>query len=461
MNETRTKTPGAITRPALHRHWLAIWWHAHRAVKARISVAVYLRHQVAQHMLRLTSLGMRLPLEVSLDGDELRLREVAAPEPEAQRLVPSAEEVEREQESELARRHGPAALAELTGERARGERLDEQVAEARAELDRRRGELAAALASGQAASLGKRPASMYMRPAVPSPFPGVVAMTGAVLLVLAEAWQLAVPILNANGLDAGDLRSEFLRAPPQVLLAVAMALGCTAGLVYLAHVALQHGSRSLHGGVKGRRRLADAVIAAAASALALFAAWQLGGLRHESAAAGLALVLGGSGSVSGSLPFSVFFLMTGLLPFFSAVLFDAGQASLGRRAGYAKDAWNFDRSLRAREEIRERLEERIRLAEQALLDQRVQRTGSEVAVRRLGWLGEEAKREAASEKWLAGEALARAREELRAAIEADRLAYLKAAGRAGGLAPGGPARPIVLFSPEGAAAPRGLSRRAA
>ena len=192
-------------------------------------------------MLRLTSLGMRLPLEVSLEGDDLRLREVAAPAPEATRPAPSTEDVAREWESELARRHGPDALAELTGERAKAVRLDEQIEDALAEVDRRRKELDAALASGQAASLGERAGSTSLRPVVPSLLPAVLALSGAVLLVLAEAWQLAVPILNANGIDTGDLRAESLRAPVQVLLAMAMAAGSTAGLVYLAHVVL--GSR--------------------------------------------------------------------------------------------------------------------------------------------------------------------------------------------------------------------------
>ena len=173
----------------------------------------------------------------------------------------------------------------------------------------------------------------------------------------------------------------------------------------------------------------------------------------------MALVSGGSGSPAGTLPFSVFVLMTGLLPFFSAVLFDAGRALLVRRTGCALEAQGFERSLRAREEVRERLEERVRLAQLALFELKVQRAGADIAVRRLGWLGDEARREAANEEWLAGEALARAREELRAALEADRLAYLKAAGRTGDAGHGGPGRPIVLFSPEGTVA--GPSRKAA
>ncbi len=461
MNKTRREATVTISQPALHRHWLPIWWQAHRAVSARVPLAVFLRHQVAQHMLRLSRLGMRLPLEVSLEGDDLKFREVSPVVPEAKPQAPSTEEVSREWESELARRHGPDALAELTGERAKAGRLDEQMEEGRAEVDRRRKELDTALASGQAASLGERAASANLRPAIPSLLPGVLAMSGAVLLVLAEAWQLAVPLLNANGIDTGDLRVEFLRVPAQVLLAVAMAFGSTAGLVYLAHVAIGHGSRSFQEGTTGRRRATHLGVSAAACALSLFVAWKLGDLRHESSVAGVALASGGSGSAPGTLPFSVFVLMTGLLPFFSAVLFDAGRAMLVRRAGCVQEARGFERSLRAREEVRERLEERVRLAQLALFELKVQRAGSDVAVRRLGWLGEEATRAAASEEWLEGEALARAREELRAALEADRLAFLKAAGRAGEVGTGGPGRTVVLFSPEGPVTGPDLSRRAA
>ena len=172
---------------------------------------------------------------------------------------------------------------------------------------------------------------------------------------------------------------------------MAIAFGSTAVLVYLAHVALGHGSRSFQEETTGSPAGVDpSGVSAAACALTLFVAWKLGDLRHASSVAGLALVSGGAGSAAGSLPFAVFVLMTGLLPFFSAVLFDAGRASLIRRAECLREAHDFERSLRAREELRERLEERVRLAQQALFELKVQRAGSDMAVRRLGWLGEEA-----------------------------------------------------------------------
>jgi hypothetical protein len=175
----------------------------------------------------------------------------------------------------------------------------------------------------------------------------------------------------------------------------------------------------------------DAVVALASGLLAASLAWLLGALRHATTEAGLGLSSASAGGSSRALPLFVFVLVAAGLPFFTAILWSGGRVALAHRDEIAARARTFDLALRAKEEERERLEERIRLARSALFDLEVERAGAKMEARRLASLGEEATREAAEEEWLAGEALVRAREELRAVLETDRYAFLKAAGKAG------------------------------
>lgn len=456
------RSSGTEQPPVLRRRRLAAWWEARGAVQAGASLADYLAFRASQYMRTLAARGMRLPIEVSLDGRDLRLHDIA-PEGAAPSVSRSetADEAGASWEAELARRHGPDALADLAAENAKARRLDEQIEQGRTELDRRRGELADALASGKAAATGDRAASAHLRPEVPSPWPGIGLLVGSILLVLAEGWQLVAPFLNSTGIDANDPAAELRRAPLQVVLVVTFGMGATATFVWFAHVSLARTRAFLAGEALTRRQVIDLVIAGAVAVLSIVLAGYLGSVRHASSAAGADLLAATSGSAGGTLPVPAFVLLTSVLPYFSAVLLDSGLARMARRAECQREARRFDADIRGREEVRERLEERIRMAAQDLLERQAELATCDAAIQRAGWLGKAAVQDAADEQWLAGEELARAREELRAVLEVDRFAFLKEAGRSGRgdrLLPKGRA---VVFSPEPSIAGNTLAREAA
>jgi hypothetical protein len=377
-------------------------------------------------------LGLRLPIEVSLEASELKITDTEPIVEPRSAASPATSDTPGEQwERDLARRHGVDAIAELARARLKTDQLDDQIEGAKADLAARTQEMAAALASGKASATGDRAAAAALRPVVPSRAWALSGLALASLILVAEAWQLAIPFLNGAGIDVGELGVEYHRNPVSVLLCVAFAAGCTAMLVAFAHVALGHGRRALYEETVRRQRAVDAIVALASGLLAASLAWLLGALRRATTEAGLGLSSASAGGSSRALPLLVFVLVAAGLPFFTAMLWSGGRVALAHRDEIAARARTFDLALRAKEEERERLEERIRLARSALFDLEVERAGAKMEARRLASLGEEATREATEEAWLAGEALVRAREELRAVLETDRYAFLKAAGKAG------------------------------
>lgn len=460
--------PKSVPQPAtdrasslLHRHWLPAWWAARGAVRACVPLAEYLRYRAAQYTLALSRRGLQLPLEVSLEGSTLQLRDVAPDRTGGARAQASAEEAGSSWESELARRHGPEALATLAGERAKASHLGEQLEEARADLAARRQALATALAAGTAAAAGDRAASAHLKPAVPSLAWALISMVLVAVFTLAEAWQLALPFLDGAGIDSSALGAEFRRAPSAVLLGLGFAMTCTVALVWLAHLALSFGKRALDDLAAERRPYTNALLSGVAGSLALLFAGLLGTMRHATADAGLSLTAAASGGNGASTSTWLFVLATALLPFAMAAFWGAARTSLARRAELAQAAHDFEAVLRTREEERHRLEERLQLAQQALADLRAERTGAEVAVRKLGWLGEEAARQTAEARWLDGEELARAREALRAVLETDRYAYSKAAGRSGDRRLLDGREAVVLYTPGRAPPAASLAQEAA
>jgi hypothetical protein len=447
--------------PLLHRHWLRAWWDARSAVKARMPLSEYLRYRAAQYLRALSTKGMRLPLEVSLEGGDLMLRELATGDLKLQQRPRTPEEAGQAWESELARRHGSEALAELASERAKTARLEEQIEQARADLAERREALSTALNTGKAGAAGDRASSAHLRPTVPSGVMAVVFVAAGAVFTLAETWQLALPMLNAAGVDVTDMGAELRRAPLGLFMGFAFAAICSGALVLLAHCALVCGRSALKDEATRREQLKNAALAGTSGGLALLFSCLLGALRHATSEAGFSLAAASSGTTTAGSTTLVFVLGTSIAPYVTAFLWDYSRSALVRRSELAQAARVFDLEVRAKEEERERLEERIQMAQQALFDLQVQRAGSEVAVRRLGWLGEEAHRETVEAEWLAGEALARAREELRAVLESDRFAYLKAAGRAGTRGGTEGRASVLIYAPEASRPGSVLAREAA
>lgn len=411
--------------PLLTRSWLTSWWNARGAATSGLTLADFLQVRAAHYLRELAARGLRLPIEITLQGRELRLREVTPPAPSAAAVAPQGPAWE----AALAREHGPEALEALTDSRAKQEGLPQRIREAEAELGEARRALAEAVAAGRAAALGEGEAAAHLRPHVPSASWARAAMTGALVFTLAEAWQLAIPFLNFAGVDVTDLASEFRRAPLTVALIALFALPCTAVLVGLAHAALRRLESGLEEDASPLRRRRDLALAGTAGAISFGLAVLLGEMRHGASEAGAALNAASTGAAAEASSSLVLVLVTAIVPYLTAWLWDWSRGQLTERERARLAAHRFDAELAAKRAARARLEDQVRLAQQTLASLREERDGAAVSVRTLGWMGEEAQRNTARTEWAQGEALARAREELRAALEADRFAFLKAAGR--------------------------------
>ncbi len=417
--------------PLLTRSWLKGWWNARGAATSGITLADYLQYRAAQYLRDLAARGLLLPIEISLEGTALRLREVAPPEPPE---PPPAPEAPRGPawESALARERGEEALAALTDGRTKQEQLPGHIQAAEAELAEARQGLADAVASGQAAAVGEGEAAAHLRPHVPSSLWPRAALGLALLFTLAEAWQLAIPFMNFAGVDVTDLGGELRRAPMTVVLLALFALACTAALVWLAHIAIRRFEAGLDEDARPGARRRDLILAFVAGATTFALAWLLGQLRHGTAEAGAALSAAAAGTTVEGSSSLVFVLVTAIVPYFTAALWDWSRGQLAERAVALRAARTFDAELAAKRTRRARHEELVRQAHARLEGLRKERDGAVVVVRKLGWQGEEAVKTAARAKWAQGEVLVRARRELQAVLEADRMAFLKTAGPGGG-----------------------------
>ncbi|MCM2332837.1 MAG: hypothetical protein NDI82_02705 [Anaeromyxobacteraceae bacterium] len=435
--------------PILTRSWLKGWWNARGAATSGVTLAEFLQFRASHYLRELAARGLRLPIEITLEGRELRLREVAPPR------APAAAPEEPTQrpgwELALGSQHGQGAVEALHDGRTKQEELPRLIQEAEADLKEAKRALAEAVTSGQATAVGEGEAAAHLRPHVPSSLWPRLALVGALAFTLAEAWQLAIPFMNFAGVDVTDLGAELRRAPLTVVLLALFALACTAALVWLAHGALRRFEAGIADGASPGARRRDLALAAAAGLLSFGLAFLLGQLRHGASEAGAALNAATTGATVDATSSLVFVLVTAIVPYFTAALWDWSRAQLTEREAALRAARAFDAALAAKRTRRQRLDELVRLAQQKLDSLRRERDGAVAVVQTLSWKGEEAQRAeaktAARTEWAQGEALARAREELRAALEADRFAFLKAAGRAGGPHAGGGVH--VISTPDG------------
>ncbi len=108
------------------------------------------------------------------------------------------------------------------------------------------------------------------------------------MAVLAEGWQLALPYLDATGVDSSDLSGELARNPIGLSLGMAFAMSAALALLVLYDAALGH-LRWLLRDTSGERRRASAIGLTLFGSLALLVSMTLAGLRHGTGTASAAL----------------------------------------------------------------------------------------------------------------------------------------------------------------------------
>jgi hypothetical protein len=119
---------------------------------------------------------------------------------------------------------------------------------------------------------------MLGRPPVPFPWASLI-LAFALTLLLAETWQLAIPVLEGTGVRTSDLRGELQRNPTGVVLGLVFAIGAAVSLFYFADLAVRR-TADLLDGLSQRSRLVWTAAAAIGSlGLAAGVSWAIIGLR--------------------------------------------------------------------------------------------------------------------------------------------------------------------------------------
>jgi hypothetical protein len=119
------------------------------------------------------------------------------------------------------------------------------------------------------------------RPPVRSPAPRSVALGFAAAALAAETWQVAQPLLRANGIEPDALALEAVRRPAEVGFASVFALGVAAGVFALTHAALAAGLELFRGDTDDRRRRFLAASTVGAGTLAALVASAVAALQPD------------------------------------------------------------------------------------------------------------------------------------------------------------------------------------
>jgi hypothetical protein len=167
------------------------------------------------------------------------------------------------------------------------------------------------------------------RPPVPPPWASVIHLF-AFGLLLAEAWQLAVPVLEAAGVRTGALAGELARAPAPVVLGFTFALGAAVSLFFFVDLALRR-VLDLFAALPAERRTRWTVLgSAAALAFAAAVSWSIAGLRP------------GGARVDHEYARFTLFLLALALPVTTSLLLRLARALHGQRAEALRAAVAWD-----------------------------------------------------------------------------------------------------------------------
>jgi len=440
--------------PPIRRSRLGAWWAARRAVRAQMTLQDYLQWRRAHYQRRAPQQRYPLPCEVSIVQGEV----VRTPNPEAdthpgQRLLadPAGEETleaavvralrfRNHSESQLILREFQQYEEEVSRLTARLMEVSETLEERAVDQQREIATGVAPVPATLARARGRRGRPRQAVPWGPLTCALVIAVT-----VLVEAWQFALPYLNATGVDVSNLAAEWHRNPLATLLGSSFALAAAAAVFLLWYVVIER-TVAIAKRVNAQpwwKTAGQALAPLVLGGLLLLTTCGIGAMRHgfsHGARDLLATLQGQAPAGRGSE--AVFVLLTLIVPLAVAYLQHTSSAS---------DIWEQRQHVRAQQVqwdqaeaeallVRERRAELMRLP--AVERDRLERKRDE-ARRKLRELAEYAQAiEGGIREWL--EAARRFGlayvHSLVAALEQDRYFFLKAArpGRAEARAGGWP-----------------------
>ena len=412
----RPRRPGSPRIEPLRRSWLAAFWQARTSVRAGVSLDDFLRFRLAGHLAALPVPQARLPVAVSVDDGQLVVRPA---EPARASEPPPSDPIDRTDPwlAPLVAVEGPAVREEAAELELALSVLDGEASAAR----KRREELSRRVAADVAAGIVAAPPSVEAtpeqmgRPVIRSAAPQAALLAVIAATLVACAWQVALPLLRAAGIDPAALRAALERRPADAAFAAAFAIGIAAALFAFADAALAAGARLFHGDDDPRRRRYLSAGGGIAAALLLLVAAALAALPQG----------------AGGTPRWAFVLLLLALPIGAALLLRVARVAAERRAADAAAvlAWDRERA-RALADRALRLEElEWAAAEEDEVEAR--REGARRRLQELHARAIEAARIAEEEARHERAQLSRVAQSLISALELDRLEFLRQASARG------------------------------
>jgi hypothetical protein len=242
--------PKVVPEARLQRSRLGAALEARLAVRAGIRLDDFLRSRLAKYATRLPVTLEDLPIEVEIEGGEAVIRQ--KPPARASGAPGSALSAT----SALEAIDGPWAAREIRDAEAALDALDARARDARARIDEASKAFAAAVAAGTVVvhpDLDATPEQLG-RPPVPSTAPITALRAFVAVLLLAEAWRFAGPVLELSGIVAAELDVALQVSPVPTALALAFAVGAAAAVFAFAGVALSRATDAIEDAAAPRRR---------------------------------------------------------------------------------------------------------------------------------------------------------------------------------------------------------------
>jgi hypothetical protein len=264
----------SLRRPApvkLHpprRSWLSGWWTARLAAASSIRPDEFLRHRLSHYLSAVPVSPDRLPVVFRVD----EVGNLSAEPHTGERSSPPWLET-------YLRANGYAAVqSDVLLAQGEVARLSADLQDHAPQLERARREAEEASREPTIAELDGGSLEALGRPPVPPPWSALIQGFG-LLLLLGEAWQLAVPVLESSGVKTNDLVGEALANPAGVALASVFALGAAVSLFLIVDQALRRVRTLFEALPAAPRARWAAASATAAFGFAAAVSWSIAGLR--------------------------------------------------------------------------------------------------------------------------------------------------------------------------------------
>jgi hypothetical protein len=410
----------------VHRSWLATVHDARAAVHAGVTLDEHLRGRLAHYVAALPVSTARLPLEIEVEDGSLAIRTSKAPPPP---IGPGGPDGWLDA---LVEAEGPAVRQEVADLEVRAVLLDGAVENARSRAEELSRRFAADVSVG--AVMGETAveasAEQMGRPPVRSVVPAMTLGTFAAAALLAATWQIARPLLRAAGLDPDPLDALALRAPA-VAFTLLFALAVAVGIFGLLHGALAAALALVRSEPDPQRRGAlQAGGAGQALAAALVA----------SAVAALPLP-----DAPGTPPWTFVVLLLAV-PLAAALAVRASRAETTARAAELAEALAWDRERARGLADRGRRLDEIAWAERLERELRAEREACRRRLREIGARAVAAARREEEARRREADSLSRLAHSIFAALEADRIEFLRQSAARGVVARRRPPepRPVVV-----------------